>query len=88
MNPDTDVTYQKVSLFSSGNCFIYFISDGPHYILLNQHNIVYTILVKVDILDTFGAMTCSYFVILFLLFFMKIENTVYTIWPKQHAFVH
>ena len=28
MNPDTDVTYQTVSLFSSGKCFIYFISDA------------------------------------------------------------
>ena len=37
-----------------------------------------TILVKVDVLDTCGAMNCSYFGIAFLLFFMKIENTVYT----------
>ena len=39
---------------------------------------VYTILVKVDVLDTSGAMICSYFGIEFLLFFMKIENTAYT----------
>ena len=26
-NPDTDVTYQKVNLFSSDKCFIHFISD-------------------------------------------------------------
>ena len=32
MNPDTDVTYQTVNLFCSGKCFIYFISDVPHYI--------------------------------------------------------
>ena len=32
MKPDTDVTYQTVNLFSSGKCFIYFISDVPHYI--------------------------------------------------------
>ena len=32
MNPDTDVTYQTVNLFSSDKCFIYFISDVPHYI--------------------------------------------------------
>ena len=32
MNPDTDVTYQTVNLFSSDKCFIYFISDAPHYI--------------------------------------------------------
>ena len=37
-----------------------------------------TILVKVDVLDTCGAMNCSYFGIAFLLFFMKIENTIYT----------
>ena len=30
--PDTDVTYQTVNLFSSDKCFIYFISDIPHYI--------------------------------------------------------
>ena len=32
MNPDADVTYQTVNLFSSVKCFIYFISDVPHYI--------------------------------------------------------
>ena len=32
MNPDTDVTYKTVNLFSSAKCFIYFISDVPHYI--------------------------------------------------------
>ena len=32
MNPDTDVIYQTVNLFSSDKCFIYFISDVPHYI--------------------------------------------------------
>ena len=78
MNPDTDVTHQTVNLFSSDKCFIYFISDVPHYIRWNQHNTVCTILVKVDVLDTCGAMICSYFGIAFLLFFMKIENTVYT----------
>ena len=30
MNPDTDVIYQKVNLFSSGKYFICFISDVPH----------------------------------------------------------
>ena len=78
MNPDADVTYQTVNLFSSDKCFIYFISDVPHYIWWNHHNTVCTILVKVDVLDTCGAMICSYFGIAFLLFFMKIENTVYT----------
>ena len=68
MNPDADVTYQTFNLFSSEKCFIYFISDARHYI---RHSTICTILVKVDVLDTCGA-------IAFLLFFMKIENAVYT----------
>ena len=32
MNPDADVTYQTVNLFSPDKCFIYFISYVPHYI--------------------------------------------------------
>ena len=32
MNPDADVTYQTVNLFSSDKCFIYFNSDVQHYI--------------------------------------------------------
>ena len=32
MNPDTDVTYQTVNLFSTDKCFTCFISDCPHYI--------------------------------------------------------
>ena len=59
MNLDADVTYQTVNLFSSGKCFIYFISDVPHYSRLNQHNTVCTILLKVDVLDTCRAMMCS-----------------------------
>ena len=83
MNPDADVTYQTVNLFSSEKCFIYFISVFPHYIRWNQHNTPCVILVKVDILDTCEAMICSYFGISFLLFFMKIKNTVYT--PFQNS---
>ena len=30
INPDTDVTYRTVTLFSSHKRFIYFISDVPH----------------------------------------------------------
>ena len=30
MNPDTDVTYQTVNLFSSDKFFICFISDCPY----------------------------------------------------------
>ena len=32
MDSDTDVTYLRVNLFSSDKCFMYFISDVPHYI--------------------------------------------------------
>ena len=78
MNPEADGTYQTVNLFSSDKCFIYFISDVPHNIRWNHQNTVCTILIKVDVLDTCEAMVCSYFAISFLLFFMKIENTVYT----------
>ena len=56
---------------------LWIISEVPHNIWWNQHNTVYTILVKVDILNTCGAMICSYFGIKFMLFFMKIENAVY-----------
>ena len=119
MNPNADVTYQTVNLFSSDKCFICFISDCPHYIQwsfstiskyehvialhvsstyiftrivqccadLNQLNTVCTILVKRDVLDTCGAMICSYFGIVFVLLFKKIENAVYT-FPKYHAFAH
>ena len=53
MNPDADITYQAINLFSSDKCFIYFISDVQHYIRSNQHNTVCTILVEVDVLNTF-----------------------------------
>ena len=36
-----------------------------------------TILVKIDVLDTYGAIICSFFGIAYLLFFKKIENSVY-----------
>ena len=78
INPNADVTYQTVNLFSSDKCFVCFISDFPHYIRWNQHNTVCTILVKIDVLDTRGAMMCSYFGIVFLLLFKEIENAVYT----------
>ena len=45
-----------------------------------------TILVKVDVLDTCGAMICSYFGTAFLLFFMKIKNTVYTSFQNSTLF--
>ena len=81
MSPDAYVTYQTVNLFSSGKCFIYFISDAQHYIRSNQHNEVCKIQAKADILDTCTQYMWSndMFVlgITFLLFFMKIENAVY-----------
>ena len=72
MNPDTDVTYQTVNLYSSDKCFIYLISDVPHYILG-----------KVDISPHVGEIICSYFGITFLLIFMKTENAVYK--PYQNS---
>ena len=39
--------------------------------------------IKVDILDTCGAMICLYFGIAFLLFFISIENAVYTSCQKS-----
>ena len=44
----------------------------------SAHHCLYNSGIKVDILDTYGAMICSYFGIAFLLFFIKIENAVYT----------
>ena len=43
MNPDADVTYQTVNLFSSDRCSIYFISNVS----------------QLNVLDTCEAMTCS-----------------------------
>ena len=54
MKPDGDFIYQTVNC--SDKCFIYFISDVPHYNRCNHHNTVRTILVKVYVLDTCGAM--------------------------------
>ena len=39
---------------------------------------VCTTLVKIDVLNTYGAMICSYLGNIFLLLFKKIENAVYT----------
>ena len=58
----------------------YHCSACIEYIYLYQNctDSVCTILVKIDVLDTCGAMICSYFAIAFLLLFKKIENAVYT----------
>ena len=45
---------------------------------LNQHNIVCTILVKIDVLNTYGVMICLYFGVAFVLLLKKIENAGYT----------
>ena len=45
---------------------------------LNQRNIVCTTLVKIDVLNTYGVMICSYFGVAFVLLLKKIENAVYT----------
>ena len=41
---------------------------------LNQHNTICTILVKIDVFNTCGAMIYSYFEIVFVLLFKKKEN--------------
>ena len=37
MNPDTDITYRTVNLFSSDKSFTYFISDVPHLMKTAQN---------------------------------------------------
>ena len=76
MNRDADVTYQTVNLFSSDKCFVNFIADDSHYIRWNQHNTVLIILVKEDVLGTFGAVI------------LWDRECCLHIFPKQHAFVH
>ena len=46
--------------------------------MISAQHCLYNSGIKVDILNTYGAMICSYFGIAFLLFFIKIENAVYT----------
>ena len=92
MNPDADVTYQTVNLFSSDKCFIYFISDVQHYIRSNHHNAACTIPVKVDVLNT-----CTQYMWrndMFVLWnhisaiFYEDRKYYLHIFPKQHALVH
>ena len=56
---------------------LHFWCSTLHLMKSAQH-CLYNSGIKVDILDTCGAMICSYFGIAFLLFFIKIENAVYT----------
>ena len=45
-----------------------------------------TILVKIDVLNTCGAIICSYFGIIFVLLFKEIENAVYTCFQNSMLF--
>ena len=76
MNPDIDVTYRTVNLFSSEKRFIYFISDVPH-LMKTARNCLYNS-GKGRYTRYMWKMVCSYFGITFPIFFMKIENVVYT----------
>ena len=48
------------------------------HLMKSAQHCPYNSVIKVDILDTCGAMICPCFGIAFLLFFIKIENAVYT----------
>ena len=87
MNPDTDVIYQTVNLFSSEKCFIYFISDVPistSFLMKSAQHCLYN--------SGKGRCTqCMWSNHMFILsnhisaIFMKIENAVYTSWQNfQH----
>ena len=83
MNTNADVTYQTVNLFWQMFHLLYFWLFTLHlmkfhYIIVMVIVRICAILVKIDILNTYRAMICSYFGIVFLLLFKKIENTIYT----------
>ena len=48
------------------------------HLMKSAQHCLYSSGIKVDILDTCGAMICSYFGIAFLLLFIRIQNAVYT----------
>ena len=56
---------------------LHFWCSTLHLMKLAQHSL-YNSGMKIDIFGTCGAMICSYFGIAFLLFFIRIENAVYT----------
>ena len=66
----------KVQTYHCSTCikYIYLYQNWVR----NQHDTVCTTLVKIDVLDTYGVMICSYFGIIFFLLFKKIENAFYT----------
>ena len=57
---------------------LHFWCSTLHLMKSAQHYCLYNSGIKVVILDTCGAMICSYFRIAFLLFFIKIGNAFYT----------
>ena len=61
---------------------IHFWCSTLHLTKSAQH-CLYNSGIKVDILDTYGAIINSYFGNAFLLFFIKIENAVYTFCQKS-----
>ena len=66
----------KVQTYHCSTCikYIYLYQNWVR----NQYDTVCTTLVKIDVLNTYGVMICSYFGIIFFLFFKKIENAFYT----------
>ena len=68
---------QSIYLVLTNLLSISFWCPTLHLMKSVQH-CLYNSGIKVNMLDTCGAMICSYFGIAFLLFFMKIENAVYT----------
>ena len=65
-----------INLLSSSFLMFCITIDEIRYFLYNSGK-------KLNILDTCGAMIRSYFGIAFLLFFIKIENAVYTSWQSS-----
>ena len=66
----------KVQTYHCSTCikYIYLYQNWVR----NQYDTVCTTLVKIDVLNTYGVMICSYFGVAFVLLLKKIENAVYT----------
>ena len=78
MNPDTDVTYKTVNLFSSDKCFIYFISHSmksAQQCLYNSGKGRYTGDMRRDDMFILWNRISAIFI--------KIENAVYTSFQKS-----
>ena len=80
MNPDTDIKYQTVNLFSSDKCFNLLLSwCSTLHSMKSAHHCLYNSGIKVDILDTCGEQWYVHTLELhFCYFFIKIENAAYT----------